>query len=242
MSIWKQFFFNKSLLVFLRFSLPIFLSLTWHSALGQQTGSGIPLDAQWKRTVYEFVRENLQHTAWGLEHSERDYILALALAEQEGLELDLDVLFAAAFLHDMGAFAPYTERGNDHSRVSAESMAEILEPAGFPMEKLPLVQDAALAHMYYSPVPDEPHAQVLHDADTLNFLGAVGIMRILSLTTRSGMAQDLPGAIATLENMSQELPATLVLENSRTMGTARAREMQDFISSLRAQSAGGAAL
>ena len=213
------------------------------TALSQQTESGIPLDSQWKQTVYEFVQENQQHTAWGLQHSERDYLLALELAEQEGLQLDLDVLFAAAFLHDMGAFQPYSARGDDHSQVAADAMAEILEPAGFPMNKLALVQDAALAHMYYSPVPDEPHAQVLHDADTLNFLGAVGIARIISLATRvDGMARDLVTAIATLENMSQQLPGTLVLESSRRLGEQRASEMQDFIGSLRSQSAGGAAL
>ncbi|MCG8416111.1 MAG: HD domain-containing protein [Pseudomonadales bacterium] len=210
--------------------------------IAQETPSGIPLDAQWKQTVYEFVKENQQHSAWGLAHSERDYVLALDLAEREGLEIDPDVLFAAAFLHDMGAFAPYASRGSDHSQVAADSMAEILEPAGFPMEKLPLVQGAALAHMYYSPVPDEPHAQVLHDADTLNFLGAVGVTRIISLTTREGLAQDLPTAIATLENMGQQLPATLVLDASKQMGQLRLDEMNAFINALLAQSAGGRAL
>lgn len=212
------------------------------TAFAQQTESGIPLDSGWKQTVYEFVRDNQQHTAWGLEHSERDYILALELAEQEGMQLDLDVLFAAAFLHDMGAFEPYSARGSDHSRVAADSMAEILEPAGFPMQKLPLVQGAALGHMYYSQVPDEPHAQVLHDADTLNFLGAIGITRILSLTTRSGMAQDLPSAIATLENMSQQLPGTLVLESSRAIGEERSTEMKAFLAALSEQTYGGTAL
>jgi len=217
------------------------LTLT-NTALAQQTESGIPLDADWKQAVYDFVRENQQHTAWGLEHSERDYLLALKLGQQEDLEIDLDVLFAAAFLHDMGAFEPYSERGSDHSQVAADSMAEVLEPSGFPMEKLPLVQGAALAHMYYSAVPDEPHAQVLHDADTLNFLGAVGITRIISLTTREGMAEDLPTAIATLDNMSQQLPASLVLETSKQLGNQRASEMRAFISALRNQSAQGTAL
>ena len=211
-------------------------------AFAQETESGIPLDADWKRTVYEFVAENQQHTAWGLEHSERDYLLALQLARAEGLQIDLDVLFAAAFLHDMGAFEPFSERGSDHSQVAADSMAEILEPAGFPMEKLPLVQGAALAHMYYSPVPDEPHAQILHDADTLNFLGAVGVTRIISLATREGLAQDLPTAIATLENMSEQLPGTLVLDTSKSMGQQRSEEMDAFISALSDQSADGKAL
>lgn len=210
--------------------------------LAQQTDSGIPLDAEWKQTVYEFVQENQRHTAWGLEHSERDYLLAKELAEQEGLQLDMDILFAAAFLHDMGAFQPFSDRGSDHSQVAADSMAEVLEPAGFPMEKLSLVQGAALGHMYYSPVPDEPHAQVLHDADTLNFLGVIGITRIISLTTREDLAQDLPAAVSTLDNMRQQLPGTLILDTSKEMGELRADEMNAFINSLRAQSANGAAL
>ncbi|MFK7865637.1 MAG: HD domain-containing protein [Pseudohongiellaceae bacterium] len=211
-------------------------------SIAQQTDSGIAIDSQWKRAVYDFAMENQRHTAWGLEHSERDYLLALELAEKEGLQIDLDVLFAAAFLHDMGAFEPFAARGDDHSRVAADSMTEILEPAGFPMTKLELVQGAALAHMYYSAVPDEPHAQLLHDADTLNFLGAVGVARIISLTTREALAQDLPTAFATLENMSQQLPATLVLEASKQMGKARVAEMSAFLEALKNQSAGGTAL
>lgn len=212
------------------------------SIAAQQTDSGILMDAPWKQAIYDFVVDNQQHTAWGLQHSERDYLLALELAERESLDIDLDVLFAAAFLHDMGAFEPFSDRGSDHSRVAADSMAEILEPAGFPMEKLELVKGAALAHMYYSPVPDEPHAQVLHDADTLNFLGAIGITRILSLTTREGLAQDLPTAVATLDNMSQQLPSTLVLDTSRQIGEQRANAMRFFLNSLRAQTADGRAL
>jgi hypothetical protein len=96
--------------------------------------------------------------------------------------------------------------------------------------------------MYYSEVPDEPHAQVLHDADTLNFLGAIGITRILSLTTRSGMAQDLPTAVATLQNMSQQLPGSLVLESAKVMGEKRSSEMKAFLSALAEQSQGGSAL
>ncbi|HCI88534.1 MAG TPA: hypothetical protein DHV53_07790, partial [Gammaproteobacteria bacterium] len=58
--------------------------LTFSQALAQETKSGIPLDEPWKETVYEFAANNLQHTAWGLEHSERDYQLARVLAAGDG--------------------------------------------------------------------------------------------------------------------------------------------------------------
>lgn len=69
------------------------------------TESGIPLNAPWKRTIYDFAKTNLKHPAWGWAHSERDYQLALELARIEKLTVDQEILFAAAFLHDVGAIA-----------------------------------------------------------------------------------------------------------------------------------------
>ncbi|HBQ00660.1 MAG TPA: metal-dependent phosphohydrolase, partial [Gammaproteobacteria bacterium] len=216
--------------------------LTFSQVLAQETKSGIPLDQSWKETVYAFAANNLQHTAWGLEHSERDYQLARALAAGDGLEIDEDVLFAAAFLHDMAAFVPYAVAGEDHSNTGADEAGTILEPAGFPMNKLPSVQGAIRAHMYYAEVPAEPVAQVLHDADTLNFLGAIGVTRIISLTTREGLAKDLPTAVATLENFSRQLPASLVTATAKAMAADRVQEMESFLAALRNQSADGRAL
>jgi uncharacterized protein len=222
--------------------LLIVAGLTFSQALAQETKSGIVLDQPWKETVYEFAANNLQHTAWGLEHSERDYQLARVLAAGDGLEIDEDVLFAAAFLHDIAAFEPYAVAGEDHSNTGADKAGTILEPAGFPMSKLPSVQAAIRAHMYYAEVPAEPVAQVLHDADTLNFLGAIGVTRIISLTTREGLAKDLPTAVATLENFSRQLPASLVTATAKAVAADRVQEMESFLATLRAQSADGRAL
>jgi uncharacterized protein len=216
----------------------------WVSSLAaaQQTPSGIPLDAPWKMVVYEFATSKLEHSAWGFQHSERDYQLALLLAESEGLLIDRDVLFAAAFLHDLGAFEPFAVAGAEHSQVAAETVASILEPTGFPMEKIGSVQTAILAHMYYAAVPEDATARVLHDADTLNFLGALGVTRIISLTTRENWAADLPTAVATLENFSQQLPPTLQTESARRIAQGRVREMQAFLQALKLQTLEGRAL
>ena len=211
-------------------------------ALAQETRSGIPLDQPWKQTVYEFASASFQHTAWGLEHSERDYHLAQHLAATDGLDIDEDVLFAAAFLHDMAAFEPYAVAGEDHSDTGADKVGSILEPTGFPMAKLPAVQAAIRSHMYYAEVPAEPVAQVLHDADTLNFLGAIGVTRIISLTTREGWATDLPTAVGTLENFRQQLPATLVTDAAKAMAVERVQQMESFLAALKQQSSDGRAL
>jgi uncharacterized protein len=110
------------------------------------------------------------------------------------------------------------------------------------MAKLPSVQAAIRAHMYYAEVPAEPVAQVLHDADTLNFLGAIGVTRIISLTTREELATDLPAAVATLENFSRQLPASLVTATAKAMAADRVQEMESFLAALRQQSVDGRAL
>jgi len=65
-----------------------------------QTATGVPLDARWKVTTYDLARSKFHQPAWGWQHSERNYRIALELARGDGLRVDTDVLFAAAFLHD----------------------------------------------------------------------------------------------------------------------------------------------
>lgn len=115
-----------------------------------RTATGIPLDAPWKVTVYEFARTTLHHPAWGWQHSERDYQLAVEVARGDGLTVDTDVLFAAAMLHDMAGFPPYEKTGMEHGDRAAETSEPILRSAGFPMQKYAAVQAAERGHMFYS--------------------------------------------------------------------------------------------
>ena len=154
------------------------------------TFAGIPLDAPWKESVFKFATEKLQHSAWGVSHSERDFLLASRLAAESKLEIDTDVLFAAAFLHDVGAFDAFRKDGVDHTDRAAELVPDILAGAGFPAAKVAAVQDAVRNHMYYRADAGRPESIVLHDADTLDFLGAIGVARIISLTTRHRWATD----------------------------------------------------
>lgn len=59
---------------------------------GQMAPAGISLDTAWKVKTFEFADKYVVHTAWGLAHSERDYLLAVQLAEMEKLRVDRDIL------------------------------------------------------------------------------------------------------------------------------------------------------
>jgi len=205
------------------------------------TPAGIPLDAPWKDSVFKFATEKLQHSAWGVSHSERDYLLASRLAAESKLEIDTDVLFAAAFLHDVGAFDAFRKEGVDHTDRAAELAPDILTGAGFPAAKVEAVQDAIRNHMYYRAKAGRPEAIVLHDADTLDFLGTIGIARILSLTTRHRWATDLATAAKTLEGFNTELPPTLMTNAAKTIALARVAESNAILASLKAETEDGKA-
>lgn len=205
-----------------------------HAADPPATASGIPLDAPWKVTVYDFARKTLRHPAWGWQHSERDYQLAIIVARGDALTVDTDVLFAAAMLHDMAGFPPYEKKGMEHGDRAAETAEPILREAGFPMQKYPLVQAAMRGHMFYSNAGTIPEAIALHDADSLDFLGTVGAARILALTGEQ--KPDIQAAIKTLRSFAHDIPPKLVTNTAKRMGAQRAAELTTFLDSLQTES------
>lgn len=201
------------------------------------TPAGIPLDSDWRRAVYAHAVAHLQHPSWGVRHGERNYVLGMRLAQAEGLTVDPDVLFAAAFLHDWGGLEPYALDDVDHA-VRSDQLAEpFLRDAGFPMEKYPAVRAAILGHMY-TEEPEGPEAVVLHDADTLDFLGVLGSARLLA-ATRDG-AHDYDVATTRIRRFAAELPPRLKTEAARGMAPARVTAMLALLDGLQAETPEGA--
>jgi uncharacterized protein len=101
----------------------------------------------------------------------------LALAERIGRAegADLEVVRAAALLHDAGREQADAE-GLDHAAFAADRAREIL--AGQPPAKVEAVAHAIAAHRFRTgPEPATLEAQVLFDADKLDAIGAVGVAR-----------------------------------------------------------------
>lgn len=192
----------------------------------------------WKLEVCRFAEKNLQHPAWGFEHGKQDYLLAKELAEADDHAVDDDTLFAASLLHDMGAFPPYEKEGVDHAVRSAEVVASVLDPAGFPMEKLEGVQKAILAHNYYGTlVPETNEAVVLHDADALNFLGALGAARLLSVVGVEAFTPNIQSAADYLQKFEQTMETRLYGGTfSKAEGARRAQWLREFLQTLKKES------
>jgi len=229
------------------FKLFVFACLAMSAAAipaGAQTfavsATGIPLNEPWKVKIYELARTKFIHPAWGWQHSERNYQIAMRLAQGDGLTVDTDVIFAAAFLHDMAAFMPCADTHMEHGDCAAQQSGAILRDAGFPMAKLPAVQAAERGHMYYSNPGPQPEAIVLHDADALDFLGTIGAARIIALIGEHGAS--VSKAVASLRTFLHDIPPRLITRTAKQLGAQRAAELQTLLDQLQAESFDGKAL
>lgn len=119
------------------------------------------------------------------EHVERVYHLAEKLAAAEGA--DMEVVRAAALLHDVKGSTPGAERKNHHD-AAANFAREVLLSEGWPIEKIEAVQDCIRAHRFRGGgnAPQTLEARALFDADKLDAIGAVGVARALAYAVQAG--------------------------------------------------------
>jgi len=112
-------------------------------------------------------------------HVLRVYRMADRLAAAEGG--DLEIIHAAALLHDAEGSAPGTETRASHHHRSADFAAQILTQEGWSAEKIAAVQHCIRAHRFRSDgeAPQTIEAKIIFDADKLDVLGAVGAARTL---------------------------------------------------------------
>lgn len=192
----------------------------------------------WKDKLIRFA-ESCNHPAWGVAHFRRVYNMSLVIAEMEGVVVDQEALFAAAYLHDMGAFPPYKTSGLDHAVSSENHYSSYLQEIGFPKAEIPLVGEIIRGHMFYSKPGHSAESRVFHDADTLDFMGAVGIVRILSIVGIDDWTPDLPSAIALIEKFTKDLPHSLHYASSKSIGKERLFEMQLFLEALMKETENG---
>jgi len=192
-------------------------------------------DTAWRANIRAFAEAHLQHTAWGPAHARRDYETTLALARAEGVTVDDDALYAAAYLHDMGGIPPYAIPGVDHGDRSAQLADSVLRQAGFPMAKAALVKEIIDHHQYYRPPDTLAVAILFRDADILDFLGAIDVARILSVTTREKFAPDLPSAVEVIRRNMLQMPGLLQTRAAKREARHRVLEMQRFLDELSAE-------
>jgi uncharacterized protein len=188
----------------------------------------------WEQYLRELI-DGFKHPAWGLAHSLRTYKMSLRLAQEQGVEVNKEALLAAAFLHDLGALGSYRQPGVDHAERSVQVIDEILRPTDFPPGKIPPVKDIILGHTFNMRPASPIEAVLFHDADILDFMGFIGVARILSIVGLDDWAPDLPSAITLLRRFVREMPPRLLTPQAQRIGEGRLAEMKTFLDGLAAE-------
>ena len=97
------------------------------------------------------------------------------------------------------------------------------------------MRGAIRTHMYFRD-PVGPEAIYLHDADALDWLGAIGVARIIALVDPQGGAPDGPAMAKELEDNLAKVPDRVVSPAGRALVPARKAELEKFLQDLRRES------
>jgi uncharacterized protein len=165
-------------------------------------------------------------------HQPRLYHLAVRLAA--GLDFDDDVLHAAAWLHDLGVFVGHRPEDPDAlARWDCVTYAmakapEVLARCGFPAEKIPVVVEAIRCHQPAAQ-PTTMEGIILRDADILEQLGAVSVLRTVCKIGRDTRFATFADALRVLRSNVETLPGQLALPRARQMAVPRVETLRAFL-------------
>ncbi len=117
-----------------------------------------------KIEVLEAEREFCRHNPAHLLDVAR---IAVILNEQEGYGLDLELIYAAALLHDIGRWQQY-ENGTDHALASAYLAPAILADCGFLPEESRQIVSAIETHRQSGVKEEKTLNGLVYRADKLS--------------------------------------------------------------------------
>jgi len=83
-----------------------------------------------------------------LAHSRRSAALAIDLGRREGLDVDRELLFVAAALHDVGLAAPFDSHLEPFERAGGEVARVFATGAGWSFERRQRLVDVIVRHMW----------------------------------------------------------------------------------------------
>ena len=131
-------------------------------------------EALWKMSKQYCEEEGGSH---GPDHTERVYHTALSIGRK--MNARLDILAAAALLHDIGRRAETTSRGKIcHALKGSELAQDILAELDFAGQDTEAIMHCIRSHRFRGKErPRTLEAKILFDADKLDSIGAVGIGR-----------------------------------------------------------------
>lgn len=173
--------------------------------------------------------------------------VALWTVRLSGDVVDPRCAIAAALLHDIVNLPKDSPERSDASRRSAEVARGLLPRHGFSPRQVDAVVEAILVHSYsLGRIPRTPLGEALQDADRLEALGALGVLRTASCGARMGatyfhggdpwaLRRQLDDRAFTVDHFFRKLlrlPGTMRTRAGRREAVRRAEHMGAFLRQL----------
>lgn len=192
------------------------------------------MNPAWRQSVMAYIRAEAQpKDKFG--HQPRLYALATAIGK--GMDYDDDVLFAAAWMHDLGVYIGHRpsnqaelERWN-HVPYTVARTRELLAACGFPIEKLDGVTEAIRTHQPQDS-PRTTEAIILRDADILEQLGAIGALRALAKVGRDTRYPTFSSVVPVLRKAVEELPGKINLPSAMILAEPRVEILKLLVAAI----------
>ena len=171
--------------------------------------------------IYQYAKEfTAGRIASGFSHCHRVYHLARELSGS----YDDDILYAACYLHDL-------DISEDGSAVSAEKAEHILQEIGFHATKINFVVEAIKTHWPDGKRPEIPEAILLHDANLIDSLGAIGVIRLAIGASYWYQYKTLKQVLDLIKEF-REKARLLILPKSKELAEIKIKFMDSIIKEL----------
>jgi uncharacterized protein len=197
-------------------------------------------ESGYREAMVEYIRAQAKPLD-KFSHQPRLYQLAKRLAE--GQPYDDDVLYAAAWMHDLGVFIGHRPEDPaalavwDHVTYAVREVPPILRQLGFPVGKIAAAIEAIRTHLP-SCKPTSFEGTLLRDADILEQLGAIAVLRTVSKMGRDTRFVRYADAVRVLRKNAEELPAQLELASARRLAGPRVETLKAFLAAAEAEADG----
>ena len=167
---------------------------------------------------------------WGINHTKR--LMKLVDIIADGEEYNEEVIWMTAHMHDWGAYGEWKMEDVDHVERSLQVVEPYLKEREYPDELTKQILDCIANH--HSEENDlSLEAALFRDADAVDFLGVVGVVRNFSRNPKE-LRKGFRVALA----KRQKLPGILTFPKAREMAKKRVVEMDNLLSQFESDSWG----
>ena len=195
-------------------------------------------EPSYRQQIREYIeREAVPREKFG--HQPRLYALTKEIGS--GRTYDDDIVFAAVWLHDLGVFTGHRPEDPavlarwNHVPYTMERASEILRAYGFPQAKIPAVVEAIRTHQPAFE-PETIEGTIVRDADILEQLGAIAVLRTVCKVGRDTRFTLFTEAVNSLRFALKTLPDQICLESTKKLAKPKIEALRAFLDAVDSES------